>query len=558
MIELIVGLTIFLILMTGFVPVFAQGLAQSTTARYRSAATNIAREKVEQIRQLDYREIIEDTDDPTNPLNLSNRFGTSVTIPERNMTFTVSYEVASEALPGEAIKSVQVTVTWAAPPAPVSPAVVKTMVAQQYLGPRAASLEVTNTTKDDAVTLPPGGTPFPVLNTTGLNTVLKFHMAESDWFMAYDTLSLPLPSPNNISLEYYFRDDAGGKVCETRVDNTGLKHTEEGSPAAVSDIWFEDSFDARTVPDGYWDLRVTMLNIFEEPGNTWTLRVRVEKGAPETPALTAISADDHTVLLTWTPGAERDRAYYVLQRREVNAVRNPMPSPDGDWVNVTVDPPADGVPSDTLPANTTSFTDEGSLDPSDPNLDVDPSGRPALKRYYEYRLYGVDTGGRYVEPDSSLYAFAMLPASSATLKVIVPSLVGLSQADAETALNTLGLGWSITEVVDAATPGTVLTQVPAAGTEVENGAIIALTVAKAATPPAAKYTVTISTKNKTSRTIVVLDESTTPVFTGAIVKNDDVVLSLSNGHYTIRLGSATGTQLGDFFVNGAKLSVEIP
>jgi hypothetical protein len=301
-----------------------------------------------------------------------------------------------------------------------------------------------------------------------------------------------------------------------------------------------------------------MLNSFEEPGNTWVLRVRVEKGPPEAPSLTATSADDHTVLLNWVPGAERDRAYYVLQRREVDAARNPLPSPDGDWVNVTVDPPYDDIPSDTLPANATSFTDEGSLDTSDPNLDVDPSGRPALKRYYEYRVYGVDTGGRYAEPDSSLYAFVTLPGSSSTLKVTVPALVGLSQADAETALNTAGLGWSITEIVDAATPGTVLSQDPAAGTEVENGAIIALTVAKAAAPPAVKYQVTIWTKNKTSRTIVVLDESSASVFTGTIVKNDDVVINLANGHYTIRLGSAAGTQLGDFFVNGANLKVEIP
>ncbi len=57
------------------------------------------------------------------------------------MTYLISYEVAPEAMPGQAVKSVEVTVTWDGPPVP-SPAVVKTMVAQQYLGPRGSWLEV--------------------------------------------------------------------------------------------------------------------------------------------------------------------------------------------------------------------------------------------------------------------------------------------------------------------------------------------------------------------------------------------------------------------------------
>ena len=138
LVELMVAAVLLLIVMAGFLPLFLQGLSQTSAARYKSMATNIAREKIEQIRQLDYREI---TDDTLQPGNLYELFGSSVEVPERNMTYLIDYDVVENAMPGQAVKSVEVTVTWDAPPIP-SPAVVKTLIAQQYLGPRGGWLEV--------------------------------------------------------------------------------------------------------------------------------------------------------------------------------------------------------------------------------------------------------------------------------------------------------------------------------------------------------------------------------------------------------------------------------
>jgi prepilin-type N-terminal cleavage/methylation domain-containing protein len=549
-IELMVGITLLAILMVGFVPVFAQGLAQSSAARFKSVATNIAREKIEQIRQLDYREVVEDTTDPDDPTNLSVRFGTSVTIPERDMTFSVEYEVESEVLPDQAIKSVQVTVTWAAPPVPVSPAVVKTMVAQQYLGPRAAWLELTNTSADN---VSPGGTPFPLLATNGVLTTVKYHIAQSDWFMAYDTLSLPLPSPNDISLESFFSDEAGGKVDTIKVDNTGLKYSTDGSPAAVDDIWFEYSFDARVIPDGYWDLRVAMLNAFDEPGNIWTLRVRVEKDHPGPPtAFTAKVTSSTTVALSWMPADERDRARYVLERREWT-----LSGGWSAWQKVSV-PAYPDLPANTLPPIATAFTDTGTLHPSNPALDVPPCGRPwPGLRCFQYRVYGVDTGDRY-DTASAPTATVWMP-NAPTPKVVVPAVTTLLLDAAKTALTALGLGWSVTETISAtATPGTVLTQSPSAGTEVEDGAIVALTVAIAAPSPPVQYQVVITKTKNPAQTIVVLDGTGATKYFGSISKQSSVVLSLLNGHYTIHLNSASGTQLGDFYVSGAACSPNIP
>ena len=209
LVELMVAALLLLIVMAGFLPVFLQGLSQTSAARYKSIATNIAREKIEQIRQLDYREI---TDDTLQPGNLYELFGSSVEVPERNMTYLINYDVVENAMPGQAVKSVEVTVTWDAPPVP-SPAIVKTLIAQQYLGPRGGWLEVSNTSEDD---LAPGGTPFPLLSTNGQDTTVKYHIAQSDWFMAYTSLWSPLPSPNDISLKSVLRNDAGGTVGRNR------------------------------------------------------------------------------------------------------------------------------------------------------------------------------------------------------------------------------------------------------------------------------------------------------------------------------------------------------
>jgi serine/threonine-protein kinase len=62
--------------------------------------------------------------------------------------------------------------------------------------------------------------------------------------------------------------------------------------------------------------------------------------------------------------------------------------------------------------------------------------------------------------------------------VAVPKLTGLSQADAESQLEDLGLTSKVTENESAEDPGTVLAQDPASGATVDKGATVSLTVAK--------------------------------------------------------------------------------
>jgi len=555
LIEIMVATLLFLVVMAGVVPFFLGGLSHASAARHKSVATNIAREKLEAIRQLDYREIVEDKEDPLNPRNLSMRFGTTEHVPERNMTFSIAYEVSE--LNDQRARSVEVTVSWDAPPSPVSPAVLKTVIAEQYLGPKMGWLEIWTTSKDD---LDATQTPFPVLRTDGVDTNIKCHIAESDWFLAYSSLVPPLPSPNNIYLKYLFTDEAGIAAKEYEGDSSGLVAVV--NDGTLDKVYFQDTFDAREIPDGYWDLRATMYNAYNQPGNTWVLRLRVEKGPPEAPtAFTATPTSDSSVLIRWTPGAERDRVLYVLERREI-ALSDPV-NPLNGWTTVA-----------ELPPETTQFTDVGALDPatSPPYSDTPPCGRPDGPRRYEYRVYGVDTGGRAApdDPGHEARTTVTLGGVTPTTKVLVPSVTGLSLTDAQSVLDATktdpsdpdlpGLGWIVSETVDGSvTPGTVLTQDPAPGTEVEQGAVVSLVVAAAAPPVVLEYSVKFTKSNNPAQTIYVHNEAKNLVYSVNIKKQTkDAIAMLPNGHYNISLSASGSSPFQSFYVNGADLTVNIP
>jgi len=138
-------------------------------------------------------------------------------------------------------------------------------------------------------------------------------------------------------------------------------------------VWFEYDFDAAAFPDGYWETQAVAYNEYGEPGNTWRFRVRIEKEAPAAP--TSFSAtpqgDNHTVVLAWASGPERDRDHYVLERRKWDVGT-------GAWLSwVTV---ASG-----LDPNVTTYTDVGNV-----GAGQDPWGNGSTQNCYQYSLWAVD------------------------------------------------------------------------------------------------------------------------------------------------------------------------
>jgi serine/threonine-protein kinase len=111
--------------------------------------------------------------------------------------------------------------------------------------------------------------------------------------------------------------------------------------------------------------------------------------------------------------------------------------------------------------------------------------------------------------------------------VAVPKLTGLSQEDAEAQLKDLGLSSKVTEQESTKDPGSVIAQDPPAGTTVDKGAEVSLTVAKAR-----PEVPDVSTDNPTAedaqkeleqagfKVKVKQDPTAPPEFSGLVVKQD--------------------------------------
>ena len=480
LIEIMVAVLLLVIVMAGFVPVFLSGLAQASSARHRSLANNIARERMEQVRQLDYREIQEDG--TTAPENLSQRFGTTTTV--RGIDFTVTYSVTNSTSSGGQLKKVAVSVTWTGSPPP-SPALVQTLIHQQFLGPRGAYLTVIPTPTAD-----PLGSPFPLLS--NVTNTAEYHVATADWSAVYDNLNQPSMAPKNVYLRLAFVNDAGQVFPlgldsdEYRIDNSHLRYSLDAGNQ-VNDVWFEYDFEPTSIPDGYWELQALMYNQFDQPGNLWRLRVRIEDQPPFAPTGfgdigPADGVDDGMVRLTWIPGPETDRASYALARMKQN--------PDGTW-------PTDFTALiDMLLPTTSTYIDEG-----DVAAETDPWGDGVTMNSYVYRLTVVDLAGNATEVTSPV---VVLPRPTTT------TLVGATTT-------------TTTTTVTTTSTSTTSTTAGLYGTEIKNDS------------------------NK-SYSITIKDGSNATVFTGTAAKHATLsVTPLPAGSYQITATAAGRPTLNQSF-----------
>jgi hypothetical protein len=306
---------------------------------------------------------------------LESLFGTTETV--RDSAFAISYVVTSQAYQGGTLKEVTVNVGWTAPPK-VSTASATTLVHQQFLGPRGSSLVMTPTQTDTL------GSPFLAIFNAGngfqpATTTAKLYIAQADWALIFYDLSQAAPTAH-VYMRLGAVDDDGqsialGPSASDYKIGTSYVHYSRDAGGAIDNVWFEYAFNAASLPDGYWEMQAVAFNEYNEPGNTWRLRLRVEKGAPAKPtSFTAIpQADNHTIVLNWASGAERDRSFWVLQRRKWDYSTN-------SWM-------AWGTVDESIDPKLTTYTDVGNV-----GSGLDPWGNASTQNYYQYSLWAVDIG----------------------------------------------------------------------------------------------------------------------------------------------------------------------
>ena len=128
------------------VPLFVQAQGANSADQARNIALQVAQDKLEKVRQLDYDQIVSANLESSS--YAGGQFGTTWNFVRSGSTkaYTVEYTVspvpANAAAGQEKYKKVQVRVTWTAPPSPVKAAVLQTLVYRQYAGPEIQSVNV--------------------------------------------------------------------------------------------------------------------------------------------------------------------------------------------------------------------------------------------------------------------------------------------------------------------------------------------------------------------------------------------------------------------------------
>jgi prepilin-type N-terminal cleavage/methylation domain-containing protein len=170
MIELLVTIVLAGIVFAAMVPVFASALKATTRDNFRATATNIAQDRIEKIRALNYADITDtNLNDPAfakDPASAVNEFGGTFTPTGSSKSYTIDPYVVTDmpsGAPTPIYKKINVTVRWS--PAALDRLTMQTVV----MNPFAV---VTGSTPT------PSTTPAPY-STTGSNYQLMVSVTDN-------------------------------------------------------------------------------------------------------------------------------------------------------------------------------------------------------------------------------------------------------------------------------------------------------------------------------------------------------------------------------------------
>ena len=158
MVELLVTIVLAGIIFAAMVPVFANGLKETSRDNFRVTATNIAQDRIEKVRMLNFVDI---TADNLNSSSFAdNQFGTTFTTVNGKQYTVENYFVAD----AQKYKTIRVTVGWG--PNPQDNTTVQTVI----MDPAPVLTGSTPT---------PSATPSPY-STTGTNYTLMVSVTDDD------------------------------------------------------------------------------------------------------------------------------------------------------------------------------------------------------------------------------------------------------------------------------------------------------------------------------------------------------------------------------------------
>jgi prepilin-type N-terminal cleavage/methylation domain-containing protein len=273
LIEMLITIVLAGIVFAAMAPLFIGAQQVSAMDQMRNIALNLAQDRVEKIRALNY--------DDLTVANLQSstfaggQFGTTWTAYNGSAarTFNVAYVVNDMGGETSAYKKVGVTVTWTAPPA-VKPIRLQTMISRAYTGPSVVNMQISPLDSSSSIYSSPV-TVRATVATADISTTTK--------------------------VKFYIYDQTGQEIQQT------------DATSGVGGV-FSVTWDCSSAQNGLYSFRAQAY-AGDSVGNTWRRSVQLTlDNPPQAPANLAATAGDMVVALTWDAVVVDDFSHYELWR----------------------------------------------------------------------------------------------------------------------------------------------------------------------------------------------------------------------------------------------------
>ena len=296
-VELLITIVIAGIAFAAMVPLFVQAQEANSADQARNIALQVAQDKIEKVRQLDYDQLTQGNLESAT--FAGGQFGTTWDFVRdgTTKTYTIQYTVspvpANAAAGQEKYKKVQVRVTWTAPPSPVKAAVLQTLVYRQYAGPEIQSVTVGppsifDTTDPDVPTI------------IGSPVVIDVVLSPED--IASMNASDPDPAKRGWVKFTVSPYTGGGPVAAEEV-----RTIYNNLPGHYQYVW-----DNSAAADGIYKFEMTAVSAKSMQGSTATSQFYVTLLNPPAPTGLIATPGNGQVSLSWDVPGIGDLDHYEL------------------------------------------------------------------------------------------------------------------------------------------------------------------------------------------------------------------------------------------------------
>ena len=286
-VELLVTIIIAAIAFAAMVPVFVSASQKSSGDKMRNIALNVAEDRMEKIRQLDFDQIT--LDNLESDSFADGQFGTEWKASSGGVerVFDVAYDLQNQGGSGAmpAYVRVRVTVTWTPPPGPVKAVELQTYVSRQYAGPQITNLELAPL---DVVTGEITHVPITITATVA-----------------------PGDRASTAKVAFYIFGQNGMLVKQTEVLTGAIGNTSAGV--------YTISWDAAGAGDGTYSFRAQAYLANDDVGNTWarSATLNLTNGILPVTGLT-VTPGDGTLTLSWDKIYSTKFSHYEVWRGAVS------------------------------------------------------------------------------------------------------------------------------------------------------------------------------------------------------------------------------------------------